>query len=297
MNTWIIFSIVVLLFGAVVLMYVEVDHFKRNEINARFDTVLGRPAKRLTFDSSKQGVLQQLASLPFTKDEEIVLLFSQAGLYGTKRVIFNAVLQAGPVFLAALAFAATLLLEQSMLYAAMVAFIAFAVMYVGTRRVLRMMAASRVAKIRKEITTFLHLLVMLFDSGLSLEQALRTMVEQTKSILPALSLDLQRALNRISVGEDRGEALTEMTRALGVRELTDAIAMLRQVSNDGGNVRKSIMEYATLLEERQLAELREYVSKLSGKMSIVMMLLLFPALMLFIAGPGFISLMNMFSTL
>jgi tight adherence protein C len=66
--------------------------------------------------------------------------------------------------------------------------------------------------------------------------------------------------------------------------------MLKQVTRYGGNIRDSLAEYTTLVEQRQVSELREYVSKLSAKMTVVMILFLFPALMIFLAGPGFMGL-------
>jgi tight adherence protein C len=81
-----------------------------------------------------------------------------------------------------------------------------------------------------------------------------------------------------------------MAAPLDIPELSDTIAMLKQVTRYGGNIRNSLEEYTTLVEQRQVSELREYVSKLSAKMTVVMILFLFPALMIFLAGPGFIGL-------
>ena len=58
------------------------------------------------------------------------------------------------------------------------------------------------------------------------------------------------------------------------------------------NVLNSLIEYTKLVEQRQISELREYVSKLSAKMTVVMMVFLFPALLIFVAGPGFVGLAN-----
>lgn len=48
----------------------------------------------------------------------------------------------------------------------------------------------------------------------------------------------------------------------------------------------SLLALKKLLDERRLTNLQEYISKLSGKMSVVMMLFLFPALLIVLAGPG-----------
>jgi tight adherence protein C len=167
---------------------------------------------------------------------------------------------------------------------------AFALWFVSIRHLLRWRAKQRQAAIRKEVVTWLHLLRMLFDAGLSLEHALRVLLQRAKDLIPNLATELGAALKRIESGQDRGEALMEMAATLAVPELEDTIAMLKQATRYGGNLREPLIEYTRVIEQRQVSELREQVGKLSAKMTIVMVIFLFPALMIFVAGPGFIGL-------
>ena len=167
---------------------------------------------------------------------------------------------------------------------------AFALLFVGMRHFLRWRARQRQAAISKEVVTWLHLLRMLFDAGLSLEHALRVLVQQARDLMPNLASELNGTLKRIEAGQDRGEALMEMATPLAVAELNDTITMLRQATRYGGNLREPLIEYTRIIEQRQVSELREQVGKLSAKMTIVMVIFLFPALMIFVAGPGFVGL-------
>ena len=81
-----------------------------------------------------------------------------------------------------------------------------------------------------------------------------------------------------------------MATPLAVAELNDTITMLRQATRYGGTLREPLIEYTRIIEQRQVSELREQVGKLSAKMTIVMVIFLFPALMIFVAGPGFVGL-------
>ncbi|PKO92588.1 MAG: hypothetical protein CVU15_05555 [Betaproteobacteria bacterium HGW-Betaproteobacteria-1] len=168
----------------------------------------------------------------------------------------------------------------------------FGLLFVGIRRFLRWKARSRQAAIRREVLTWLHLLRMLFDAGLSLEHILHVTEDQGRELIPNIAHELRQVLVRIRAGQERGEALAEMAAPLDVPELNDTVAMMKQVTKYGGNISESLAEYAELLEQRQVSELREYVSKLSAKMTIVMMLFLFPALIIFLAGPGFMGLVR-----
>ncbi|MCB5189659.1 type II secretion system F family protein [Methylobacillus arboreus] len=292
MNTWVVISVVGLLAGSVILMIAEFSKRTRRDANARFDEVFGR-RRGVHLPSPKRGLerfIEQLSILPSSKDREILKLLVQAGYRGRARIVFNAFVRLGPLAFAIVVMLVTLIQGQDMFRCLSLALFGFAFFYVGIRYLLRWRAARRRKLISKEITTFLHLLVMLFDSGLSLEHSLRIMVEQAGDIMPHLAQELQRVLARISTGQDRGEALLSMSQMLDIPELSEAVAMLKQVAEQGGNVRDSMMRYAALVEERQFSILRERVSKLSAKMTIVMMIFMFPALMIFIAGPGFIGL-------
>jgi tight adherence protein C len=89
----------------------------------------------------------------------------------------------------------------------------------------------------------------------------------------------------------------EMAGRLDVPELTDLIALLRQVERFGGNVREPLREFVELLDDRRRTELQERIGKLSGMMTIVMVVFLFPALLVFLAGPGFLAMWHLLTGL
>ncbi|HZX32445.1 MAG TPA: type II secretion system F family protein [Rhodocyclaceae bacterium] len=173
---------------------------------------------------------------------------------------------------------------------AAIAFLGFGAGYLLPPRILRRQAAVRQKTLREEMLAVLHLLRMLFDAGLSLEHALRIISEQGKELAPGMAVELGIALTRINAGQDRADALEEMASPLNVPELDDTVAILKQATRYGGSLRDSLARFTVLIEDRRMTSLREYVSKLSAKMTIVMVIFMFPALMLFLAGPGFLAL-------
>ena len=52
-----------------------------------------------------------------------------------------------------------------------------------------------------------------------------------------------------------------------------------------------VMDALELVEKRRELTLRENVSALAGKMTVVMVLFFFPALLIFVAGPAFLAIM------
>ncbi|CCE24840.1 type II secretion system F family protein [Methylotuvimicrobium alcaliphilum] len=169
-------------------------------------------------------------------------------------------------------------------------FVAFVLGFLAPRYLLRYRAAARRNALAREMPTAIYLLRMLFDAGLSTEHTIRVMHEEGRILMPNLSEELVGVLQRFDAGHDRAEALSEMAAPLEVNELSDTVAIIKQVTRYGGNIRESLANFAQLIEERQQSAMREYVNRLSAKMSIVMMIFLFPALLIFLAGPGFLAL-------
>ena len=59
---------------------------------------------------------------------------------------------------------------------------------------------------------------------------------------------------------------------------------------------KSLQALKELLDDRRLTRMEEYISKMSAKMSVVMMVCLFPALMIVLAGPSFMAIARAFGS-
>jgi len=174
----------------------------------------------------------------------------------------------------------------------MALFVAFAVGYLAPKYVLRALARARQKKITEQVPVFVHLLRILFDAGLSLDQSLLVIATENRDVLPELSEELRLVIRQIGSGADRADALGELARTMDVPALNDMVALMRQIDRYGGAIQEPLSNFSRLLEERRRAELQEVVSKLSAKMTIVMVLFLFPALLAFLGGPGLIAIMQ-----
>ncbi|APV39266.1 type II secretion system protein F [Pseudomonas frederiksbergensis] len=168
--------------------------------------------------------------------------------------------------------------------------------YLLPKRLLAAAAQRRQKQLAMEISTFIPLLRILFESGMAVEQSLRVLSNEGKQLLPALTHELRLVLARVDSGLELGEELHKVTQLLAVDEFTDTCVILEQLIHQGGGAMKSLLTLKQLLDDRRLTRLQEYISKLSAKMSIVMMLFLFPALLIVLAGPGFTALSRAFGS-
>lgn len=302
MSVWIILSLVLLSLMTVVLLLAAQYQSRSADASSqkRFYELLEKNVADAGEDRSwTRGVIGRMGQsrlarwLPTLEQHETVILLKQAGWYtATGRILFYASLWVLPVVLVITVLIFVLVSGEMTNQALAQLFMAGAFGFLMPKNILRRFAKSRRNKLSREMPTAIHLLRMLFDAGLSTEHSLRVLHTEGELLTPELSKELSIALRQIDAGKDPADALSDMAAPLEVNELNDTVAILKQVSRYGGNIRETLVQFAQLMEDRQLSALREYVNALSGKMSVVMMVFLFPALLIFLAGPGFMALVN-----
>lgn len=168
--------------------------------------------------------------------------------------------------------------------------IALGVGYLLPKRILALSAKHRQERIAREISTFIPLLRILFESGMAVEQSLRVLSTEAQRLLPDLTHELRLVLARVDSGLELSEELGKTARLLAVDEFTDTCIILQQLIQQGGGAMKSLLALKQLLDDRRLTRLQEYISKMSAKMSVVMMVFLFPALLIVLGGPAMIAI-------
>lgn len=300
MSTWLILSLLLVILLSIGLLLAAQYQAHRADISAqrRFYELLERNTAEVAVERSwARGVVRRMAQsplmrwLPKIEHPETIQLLKQAGWYTPGgRVAYYLSNWITPAVLVFLVFIYVLAAGNLDKEALAQLFIAGTLGYLLPKNVLRRIAKNRRAKLSREMPTAVHLLRMLFDAGLSTEHALRVLQTEGQLLAPELAKELSIVLRQIDTGLDPADALSEMAAPLAVNELNDTVAILKQVSRHGGNIRETLVKFAQLMEDRQLSALREYVNVLSGKMSVVMMVFLFPALLIFLAGPGFMAL-------
>ncbi|MGH8485838.1 MAG: type II secretion system F family protein, partial [Pseudomonas sp.] len=248
-------------------------------------------------DNRLDNWLQQLGSSRLAQrvlnlDGESRLLLDRVGWRRRRQHALFAACQFG---LPVLALGVGVVIEQSFYRNSQTAWLVIPILALGVgyllpKRLLALAAARRQQQIVREVSTFIPLLRILFESGLAVEQGLRVLSQESRQLLPVLSEEFRVILLRVDSGLALAPELEKTAQLLAVDEFSDTCVILQQLLAQGGAVMKSLLALKQLLDDRRLTRLQERISKMSGKMSMVMMVFLFPALLIVLAGPGFTAL-------
>jgi tight adherence protein C len=270
---------------------------QRAGVRGRFAQAFGSDEATGGYDET--GMARMLARIerqqagPQGEPGEFRRLLHRAGWSSRNaRAVFYLILIGTPV-LSALAALAWVLLARGLDARGMaIVFIAFVLGYMAPRSGVRMLAEARGERLAREAPVWCRLLAMLLESGLNTEQALRSLLADSAEVLPESTKEIAWLIRRLDAGASLPDALGDWQKVLGVPELSDLAGLLQQVSRFGGNARGPLLELALAIEQRQLATVKERINKLAVKMTVVMMVLLFPALLVVLAGPGMLALMR-----
>ncbi|MCS2610786.1 type II secretion system F family protein [Halomonas dongshanensis] len=258
-------------------------------------------AQRITLEAPstlaqerRKGVWLGLGRLDGKLDAEVPRLLDQLGWRSTEQRARFYALQIG-VPLLALGAAALVGMALSGSPSPLMMLVAGGIGFLLPKRWLRGAVKKRQARIADEVSSMLPLMRMLFEVGMTVEQSLRALALEGQDILPELSIEFRRVLGRVDVGLDLATELTSMAERLDIDTLTDCVVILEQLIRQGGGAVASLISLKELFDDRRVTGLQEKVSKLSAKMSGTMVAFLFPALLIILAGPGFIAIFRALS--
>lgn len=158
--------------------------------------------------------------------------------------------------------------------------------------------ASRTARrADDELPLLVDLLRLLQGIGMSMDQSLHVIADQFRNTVPLLGHELKLANTSYHRGRSREQSLQRLTRVYDNDDLRALVRLMVQVDEHGGAVQEPLQQFGTRLRERRKMRMKEASGKLSVKMTVVMMLTLLPALMLVLAGPAAIALIESMSKL
>ena len=137
---------------------------------------------------------------------------------------------------------------------------------------------------------FMDLLVVCADSGLSMEAALERVGRELGDSYPSLCANLHMANLEIRAGRTMTDALDHLGDRLGLEEARSFATLIQQSAELGSSITDALRVYSDDMRHKRLSRAEEKAYALPAKLTIPMMLCIFPVLFVVILLPVIVRL-------
>ncbi len=145
--------------------------------------------------------------------------------------------------------------------------------------------ASRREEHRAGFPDFMDLLVVCADAGLSMEAALDRVGRELADSYPSLTANIHMANLEIRAGRPLTEALDHFADRLGLEEARSFATLIQQSDELGSSITDALRVYSDDMRHKRLSRAEEKAYSLPAKLSIPMMVCIFPVLFVVILLP------------
>lgn len=137
---------------------------------------------------------------------------------------------------------------------------------------------------------FMDLLVVCADAGLSMEASLDRVGRELGDSYPSLTANLHMACLEIRAGRTMTEALEHLGDRLGIEEARSFSTLIQQSAELGSSITDALRVYSDDMRHKRLSRAEEKAYSLPAKLSVPMMICIFPVLFVVILLPVFVRL-------
>jgi len=132
---------------------------------------------------------------------------------------------------------------------------------------------------------FMDLLVVCADAGLSMEAALDRVGRELGVSYPSLCANIHVANLEIRAGSTMIEALEHLAERLGLEEARSFATLIQQSNELGSSIGDALRVYSDEMRDKRMSRAEEKAYALPAKLTVPMMVFLFPVLLIAILCP------------
>ena len=148
--------------------------------------------------------------------------------------------------------------------------------------------ASRKTEHRAGFPDFMDLLVVCADAGLSMESALDRVGREISDAYPSLGGNIHMATLEMRAGRSLSEALEHLGDRLGLEEARSFATLLQQSEELGSSMTEALRVYSDDMRHKRLSRAEEKAYSLPAKLSVPLVLCVFPVLVVVIMLPAYV---------
>jgi tight adherence protein C len=162
--------------------------------------------------------------------------------------------------------------------------------YLGPSMYIDKRIRARKAEHQAGFPDFMDLLVVCADAGLSMEASLDRVGRELSDSYPSLTANLHMTNLEIRAGRTMTDALEHLGDRLGIEEARSFSTLIQQSAELGSSITEALRVYSDDMRHKRLSRAEEKAYSLPVKLSLPMMICIFPVLFVVILLPVVVRL-------
>jgi tight adherence protein C len=160
--------------------------------------------------------------------------------------------------------------------------------------VLHFITKKRIERMRNSLPDMIDLMVICTESGMSIDAAIARISHDMASTNPDLALEFSLSALEMRAGSTRIEALHNLALRSRLEDLEDLVSVLIQAEKFGTSLAVSLRVQSDMMRTRRTQRAEEMAAKIPVKMTVPLILFIFPTLFIVLLGPAAIQIMEVF---
>jgi tight adherence protein C len=165
----------------------------------------------------------------------------------------------------------------------------------GPEQVLKQRRQKREREYSEGFPDLLDLLVASVEAGLSLDAAVTRVTDELARRYPNLTVHLRILVLELRAGRARKDAWTSFADRLGVDDARSLATMLRQAEEMGTSLGETLSVFSQDMRQKRMLRAEEKALALSAKLTVPLILFIFPCLLGALILPAAVRLMHVFA--
>lgn len=176
----------------------------------------------------------------------------------------------------------------------MVAVVLSAAAILGPDQVLKSRRTGREREYADGFPDMLDLLVASVEAGLSIDAAVTRVTEELGRRYPTLTVHLRFLVLELRAGRSRKDAWTAFADRLGIDDARALATMLRQAEEMGSSLGETLSVFSADMRSKRMLRAEEKALALSAKLTVPLILFIFPCLLGALMLPAVARLVKIF---
>ncbi len=157
---------------------------------------------------------------------------------------------------------------------------------------LKMAISKRGELLRKSLPDSIDMMVISVEAGLGLDAAIQRVGDEMKEVHPVLAEELQLVTLETQMGIPRSESLDNFAARMGIDEAKSLVGVVNQAERFGTSIASALRRQSEALRVKRRQAAEEKAQKTTVKLMLPLVLFIFPAIFVVLAGPAALTMLE-----